>query len=133
MKTSITKLLDICDLNILLRFEKNCSQCTQTILSESLKYCLLAQMISPRGPKKTSHYQSRLQVDWAMQECRTLAKLRAAIRGFLRGLPVVLVTIQDFIPFTCRQWLSTWNLRTCHVALTAVFSKTKYRILYDLR
>ena len=36
----------------------------------------------------------------------------------------------EFIPFTSPQSLSTWNLRTGHIALTAVLSKTEYRILY---
>ena len=38
--------------------------------------------------------------------------------------------IYDFNPFTYPQWTSTWMLRICHIALTAVLSKTEHRILY---
>ena len=36
----------------------------------------------------------------------------------------------DFIHFTYCQWASTWMLRICHIALSAVPSKTEHRILY---
>ena len=35
----------------------------------------------------------------------------------------------DFIPFTSCQWASTWKLRTGHITLSAVPSKTEQRIL----
>ena len=38
----------------------------------------------------------------------------------------------DFIHFTFPQWMSTWMFRICHIALTAVLSKTEHRILYIL-
>ena len=38
----------------------------------------------------------------------------------------------DFIPFTSPQWASTWILRTGHITLSAVPSKTEHRILYEL-
>ena len=37
----------------------------------------------------------------------------------------------DFIPLTSRQLVSTWKLRTGHITLSAVPSKTKHSILYD--
>ena len=63
----------------------------------------------------------RLQVDWATQEC---------LSCFCHIFAPSIHCKYDFIPFTCRQWLSTWNLRTCHITLTAVLSKTEYSILY---
>ena len=36
----------------------------------------------------------------------------------------------DFIPFTSPQWVSTWKVRTGHITLSDVPSKTEHRILY---
>ena len=36
----------------------------------------------------------------------------------------------DFIPLTSRPWAPTWKLRTGHIILSDVPSKTEHRILY---
>ena len=63
----------------------------------------------------------RLPVDLATQEC---------LSCFCHIFGPSMDCTYDFIPFTCRRWTSTWNLRMCHIALTTVLSKTEYRILY---
>ena len=51
------------------------------------------------------------------------------------GIFIILLALStrckyDFIHFTVCQWTSTWMLRICHIALTAVPSKTEHRILH---
>ena len=38
----------------------------------------------------------------------------------------------DFILFTSHQWVSNWKLRTGHITLSVVPSKTEHRILYGV-
>ena len=97
------------------------SDINRVISIEWYQHCAINRVTQKRTEQNRTEQVLRLQVDGPGNMVWVVFVIFFALSTHCK---------YDFIHLTYPQLMSTWILRICHIALTAVLSKIEHRLLY---